>query len=206
MIIIGTLNPEEDGRQAESYLRAHGRLGSAASSTVTYVPRAHSRTVNEELKRDELARHFMYTSTQQAAFDEVTWGIVLFLPYLVLRFGINRVSYLHSDSKLPPKLPVPLSTYEADGSDPVLKTEHAPALPDARSRTILDHDRTQTRQINFYRKPIENVAPLPRAQQISGYSGCIGGEQIQDIDNPAIPFKPFTVLRTDQPKFGANLL
>lgn len=75
MILIGTLNPEEDGRQAEHYLRAHGRLASPASSTVTYVPRAHSRTVDEEMKRDELARRFMYTSTQQAAFDEVNWGI-----------------------------------------------------------------------------------------------------------------------------------
>jgi hypothetical protein len=103
-------------------------------------------------------------------------------------------------------LPVPLSTYEADGSDPLLKVHHASSLLDARSRNILEHDRTQTRNIQYYRKPINNVAPLPRAQHISGYSGSIGGEQIQEIDNPTVDFKPLTVVRSDQPKFGVNPL
>lgn len=200
------MNPEEDGRQAEHYLRAHGRLPSAASATgpINYVPRPNSRTIDEELKRDELARHFMYTSAQQAAYDEVNWGISLSALWsLSSLFSFFTV---HSDSKLPSKLPLPTSTFEADGSDPVLKSQHAPSLLDARSRTILDHDRTQTRQINFYRKPVENIAPLPRAQQISGYSGCIGGENIREIDNPTVEFKPFTVVRTEQPKFGVNLL
>ena len=33
-------------------------------------------------KRDELARQFMYTSVQQAAFDEIPWGIYPFTKLL----------------------------------------------------------------------------------------------------------------------------
>ncbi|CAF4255657.1 unnamed protein product [Rotaria sp. Silwood2] len=175
----GTLNPEEDCKEAENYLRSQGRL--SAPATLTYDQSTQQQYASSQLRRDELARHFMYTSAQQAAFDEVPW-----------------------DSKLPPKLPVPLTTYEADGSDPVLKSKHLTSLHDARARKILEWDRTQLRNTNFYRKPIDNVAPLPRAQQISGYSGTIGGYHIQDIDNPTVDFKPYTVVRTEQPKFGIN--
>lgn len=104
------------------------------------------------------------------------------------------------------KLPIPPTTYEAEGSDPVLRSKHAPSLNDSRTRDILEWDRVQSRTPNFYRKPIENVAPLPRAQQISGYSGSIGGYHIHDIDNPNVDFKPYTVVRTEQPKFGINPL
>ncbi|CAF0998887.1 unnamed protein product [Rotaria sordida] len=175
----GTLNSEEDCKEAENYLRSQGRL--SAPSTLTYNPSTQQQYVSTQMKRDELARHFMYTSTQQAAFDEVPW-----------------------DSKLPSKLSVPLTTYEANGSDPVLKSKHLTSLHDARTRKILEWDRIQLRNTNFYRKPIDNVAPLPRAQQISGYSGSIGGYHIQDIDNPTVDFKPYTVVRSEQPKFGIN--
>jgi len=121
------------------------------------------------------------------------------------RFSLTKFFFL-LDSKLPPKLPTPASTYEADGSDPVLQTKHVPSLNDSRTREILEWDRVQTRNINFYRKPIENVAPLPRARQISGYSGSIGGYDIQDIDNPNVQFTPYTVVRSEQPKFGINPL
>ena len=146
----------------------------------------------------------MYTSTQQAAYDEVTWGKINHELIYDSMYQYPLFFHSISDSKLPPKLPVPVSTYEADGSDPVLKTPHASSLLDQRSRTILDYDTIQPRHPIFYRKPIENIAPLPRAQHISGYSGCIGGDHIQDIDNPTVDFKPFTILRTEQPKFGQN--
>ena len=198
---LGTLNPEEDCRQAEKYLRSQGRSTAPASST--YVPRNHQHSVDDEMKRDALARRFMYTSTQQAAYDEVPWGMMDCLTKTSIHFSPCR---LVVDSKLPTKLAMPLTTYEADGSDPVLKSEHPPSLLDARSRDILEYDRAQMRNVNFYRKPIANVAPLPRAQHISGYSGSIGGALIQDIDDPTVDFKPFTVVRTDQPKFGINPL
>ena len=103
-------------------------------------------------------------------------------------------------------MPVPLTTYEVEGSDPVLKSKRLISLHDSRTLKILEWDRVQMRNTSFYRKPVENVAPLPRAQQISGYSGSIGGYHIQDIDNPTIDFKPYTVLRTEQPKFSINPL
>ncbi len=110
------------------------------------------------------------------------------------------------DSKLPPKIPIPSTTHEAQGSDPVLQSKHLASLNDARTREILEWDRVQSRKGHFYRKPIDNVAPLPRAYQISGYSGSIGGYHIQDIDNPTVDFKPYTLVRTEQPKFGINPL
>ncbi len=120
--------------------------------------------------------------------------------------AIKEPIFLSIDSKLPSKLPVPLTTYEADGSDPVLQSKHLTSLQDARTRQILEWDRVQLRNVNFYRKPLENVAPLPRAKHISGYSGSIGGYNIQDIDNPTVDFQPYTVVRTEQPKFGINPL
>ncbi|CAF1626279.1 unnamed protein product [Adineta ricciae] len=174
----GVLIPEEDCREAEIYLRKLGR--SSAPASLVQQSRLN-QSGNQLSKRDELARRFMYTSTQQAAFDEVAW-----------------------DSKLPPKLPMPLSTYEVNGSDPVLQSKRLISLQDARTRQILEWDRVQLRNVNFYRKPLENVAPLPRAHHISGYSGCIGGNNIQDIDNPTVDFQPYTIVRSDQPKFGIN--
>ena len=88
----------------------------------------------------------------------------------------------------------------------MLASKHLSSLNDSRTRDILEWDRVQMRNVNFYRKPIDNVAPLPRAHQISGYSGSIGGYHIQDIDNPTVDFQPYTVLRTEQPKFGINPL
>ncbi|CAF3588534.1 unnamed protein product [Adineta steineri] len=173
----GILNPEEDCREAENYLRNIGRLSAPASLS-------HSRkheSGSHLSRRDELARRFMYTSTQQAAIDEVPW-----------------------DSKVPPKLSMPSSTYEVHGSDPVLQSKRLISLQDARTRQILEWDRVQLRNLNFYRKPLENVAPLPRANHISGYSGSIGGDNIQDIDNPTVDFQPYTLVRNEQPKFGIN--
>ena len=103
-------------------------------------------------------------------------------------------------------LPVPLTTYEANGSDPVFKSKSLPSFHDSRTSEVLGWDRQQTRNGHFYRKPIDNIAPLSRAYQISGYSGSIGGSNILDIDNPTVEFKPYTILRTEQPKYAMNSL
>jgi hypothetical protein len=58
----------------------------------------------------------------------------------------------------------------------------------------------------YIRKPFESVAPLPRAKQISGYSGSIGGDHLQDIDNPTIDFHPYTIVRTQQPKQPVDIM
>jgi len=113
---------------------------------------------------------------------------------------------LSIDSKLPPKIPIPSTTYEAEGCDPVLQSKHLVSLNDSRTRDILQWDRVQSRKGHFYRKPINNVAPLPRAHQISGYSGSICCYYIQDSDNPTVDITPYTLFRTEQPKFGINPL
>lgn len=77
----GTLNPDEDCKEAENYLRAHGRL--SAPATLTYQPSNQGLSVGDQAKRDELARRYMYTSIQQAAFDELPWGLSLNLTTLV---------------------------------------------------------------------------------------------------------------------------
>ncbi len=102
---------------------------------------------------------------------------------------------------MPPKVPVPITTYEADGSDPLFKSKSLSSFQDVRTYDVLEWDRVQPRDGHFYRKPFNNVAPLPRAYQISGYSGAISGYHIQDIDNPTVDFKPYKVVRTEQPKF-----
>ena len=197
-MFLGILNPDEDCRQAEAYLKHRARL--SAPPMLTHNPSGQQRSSNDQQKRDELARHFTYTSVQQAAYDEVPWG------RSNTRKCPIRSLVASLDSRLPSKLPVPPSTYEADGCDPVSKSKHVPSLLDARTRDILEWDRAQARNAQFYRKPIENVAPLPRAHQVSGYSGCIGGTRLQEIDDPTVAFQPFTVLRSQQPKFGINPL
>ncbi|CAF0802405.1 unnamed protein product [Didymodactylos carnosus] len=176
----GTLNPEEDCKQAHQHLMSRTRSLERMSLNDS-ISRSHQRPVTDGRNRDELARSFMYTSAQQSAWNEVNW-----------------------DSKLAPKLPLPITTYEDMGSDPVLKKKTLASLNDSRTHDLLEWDRFQPRKTTFYRKPIANVAPLPRANQISGYSGTIGGQNIHDIDDPTANFTPFTVLRTEQPKFAMN--
>lgn len=71
LCLSGSLNPDEDTKQARDYLRTRGRLSSQPK--LTNSPRIQQqRSIT-----DELARHYMYTSTQQAAFDEVAWGKIV---------------------------------------------------------------------------------------------------------------------------------
>ncbi|CAF1053580.1 unnamed protein product [Rotaria sordida] len=166
-----TLNSKEDCLRNQSL-----------QSNLTYNRKQQQQGLKtNRLNRNELANHFIYTSMQQAAFDEIPW-----------------------DSKLPSKLPVPLTTYEINGSDPLLKSKGHLSLDDKRTCDILQWDRLQSRNIHYNQKPFLNVAPLSRAQQISGYSGSIGGYNIHDIDNPEVDFQPYTILRTEQPKFTLN--
>lgn len=59
----GGINANELGEKTKAYLRNGDRLP-------TQMPfRKQPRSTV-----DDLARHYMYTSTQQAAFDEVAWG------------------------------------------------------------------------------------------------------------------------------------
>lgn len=68
LCFLGSLNPDEDGTQARDYLRNYRRLPSQPKFTNS------PRLSKQQSVIDDLARHYMYTSTQQAAFDEVAWG------------------------------------------------------------------------------------------------------------------------------------
>lgn len=71
------MNLGENSQQFRNYLRDRIRT----------PPRTNQKT-------DELARHYMYTSAQQAASDEVAWGKMLVIPFspskmIFLRFEIT---------------------------------------------------------------------------------------------------------------------
>ena len=43
-------------------------------------------------------------------------------------------------------------------------------------------------------------SPTKRGDQIPGYGGCLGGVNIEYMDDVIEKFEPFTHLRNDQPK------
>lgn len=104
---------------------------------------------------------------------------------------------------MPAKVPVPTTTFE-DETNSMFKSQSLPMFYDARSYDVLEWDRLQPRHNRYPRKPLNNVAPLTRAHQISGYSGVIGGDRIQEIDDPTMDFKPSTMVRSEQPKIFSN--
>ena len=190
--MLGTLNPGEDGKQTVNYLRKYHYLPS--QHNLSYIPRRQQYLKKQELERDELARHYMYTSVQQAAFDDIAWGKITQIINLLNHSQID-------DSKLPSILPpTPSTTYDTDDINSRFKSKSLSSLYDKRTWEVLDWDHQQTRNVYFDRTRMYNVPPLPRAEQISGYSGSIDGNHIQDIDNPKVDFKPYTKLRTKQPK------
>lgn len=85
-----------------------------------------------------------------------------------------------------------------------MKSKISSSAFDIRTCKTLAWDQIQTRNTLYNLKPFNNVAPLSRVQQIPGYTGSFGGDNLQDIDNPDIDFKPYTIVRTEQPKFSIN--
>ncbi|XP_064410196.1 protein SPMIP7 [Latimeria chalumnae] len=47
----------------------------------------------------------------------------------------------------------------------------------------------------------DSISPSSRVHQIPLYSGCIGAENLEDVDNPNVKFFPFTTVRTPQPRY-----
>ena len=47
---------------------------------------------------------------------------------------------------------------------------------------------------------MQSAAPTKRGNQLPGYSGHIGGKNLQHMDDIIEKFEPLTVLRTKQPK------
>lgn len=47
---------------------------------------------------------------------------------------------------------------------------------------------------------IFSKSPNKRGDQIPGYAGCLGGVNIEYMDDAIEKFEPFTHLRTEQPR------
>lgn len=104
---------------------------------------------------------------------------------------------------MPAKVPMPSTTFE-DETNSIFKSRSLPSFYDVRTYEALEWDRVQPRHSRYPRKPLNALAPLTRANQISGYSGVIGGNLIQEIDDPTVDYKPSTLVRTEQPKIFSN--
>nr|XP_033786371.1 spermatogenesis-associated protein 48 [Geotrypetes seraphini] len=139
----------------------------------------HSDDTYSVNQREEAARKFMYTSSTQSNYEEVSW-----------------------DTKLPPKMLPPDSTLE-QMADPVSRhlTWKRYVMEPAIWQSVGGiWDRFQTRPFHVDGRPVTFVSPCQRIYQIPLYSGCIGAENLEDIDNPSANFVPITVLRTPQPQ------
>ncbi|UJR09246.1 hypothetical protein I4U23_013492 [Adineta vaga] len=93
------------------------------------------------------------------------------------------------DSKAP--------TYEPYTSDPFLKSHSCTSFYDTRSPDIINWDRTQRRNLEYYRKPLDNVPSAFRTRQhTSNYTDASDTYKMQNL-NP--------VLRSKEPKYATHL-
>lgn len=129
-------------------------------------------------ERDALAKKFQWTSSTQSAYEEVHW-----------------------DQKLVPRQHAPVTTFENGKPDPVVTTSAPPARPEIwQTAAGKAWDRLQERKTYFTKQPVEFKSPTKRGDQIPGYGGCLGGVNIEYMDDVIEKFEPFTHLRNDQPK------
>lgn len=49
---------------------------------------------------------------------------------------------------------------------------------------------------------MKSCSPCPRVQHIPVYSGCVGAENLDEIDNAQEPFEPYTVKRVLIPRYS----
>lgn len=128
-------------------------------------------------ERNQLAKNYMYTTSTQEAYSQVNW-----------------------DSKLPKKLHAPTSTFEKF-VDPLKLSDQTDHRTQIWQTSIGETwDRRQDRTFHLSKEPVRFVAPLTRAKQIPGYSGHVGGKNLEQMDEIIENFVPFSVLRTVQPK------
>ncbi|XP_051872183.1 spermatogenesis-associated protein 48 [Pristis pectinata] len=132
-------------------------------------------------KREMKAKKYMYTTTTQRSYEDVNW-----------------------DCKLPPKVK-PADTTQDIQSDPL--SRHSALKRFDPSPHVWQAvgglgvwDKSQSRPSSAVAKPLNFTSPFPRIHQIPLYSGSIGGNNLEDVDNPYTEFTPFTVLRTKKPR------
>ncbi|XP_076465540.1 protein SPMIP7-like [Babylonia areolata] len=129
--------------------------------------------------RDHLALQYMYSPSTQRSYAEVPW-----------------------DTMLAPKLWPPVST--AEGKPDMIShcwsnKKYDPAAQEWQC-TGRAWDWFQKRHGYYKTQPINFASPCPRVHQIPLYGGCIGGQNLEEVDNPGEPFHPFTIKRVSLPR------
>ncbi|XP_013396416.1 spermatogenesis-associated protein 48 [Lingula anatina] len=134
----------------------------------------------EKNLRDKLALKYMFTSSTERGYGDVPW-----------------------DTILPPKQNAATKTHE-ERPDMISQKwtikRYDPAAEEWQA-VGRSWDWFQTRKSQWYHGPngVVFCSPCPRQQQIPLYGGCIGGENLDEIDNRQVPFQPMTVKRNPQP-------
>ncbi|CAL8256869.1 unnamed protein product [Lota lota] len=131
---------------------------------------------------ENVLRRHVYTSSTQRSYQEVDW-----------------------DTMLPQRFKAPPTTLEKM-TDPVTRCSSpgryrsGPQLWQSYQQNF-KCDRQQIRARNDVRKPISFCSPCPKSGQIPLYSGIIGSENKDHIDNMDEDFLPTTLLRQTIPLY-----
>ncbi|XP_072431703.1 protein SPMIP7 isoform X1 [Chiloscyllium punctatum] len=144
-------------------------------------PGQPSYDATSEITRDATARKYMYSTSIQRSYEEVNW-----------------------DCKLGPKIK-PEDATQDKIADPV--SRHATLKRYDSSphmwQAVGGHghwDKSQSRPFSAAAKPINFTSLFPKIHQIPLYSGSVGGNNLENKDNPYAEFTPFTVPRTEKPR------
>ncbi|XP_044229364.1 spermatogenesis-associated protein 48 [Thunnus albacares] len=126
-------------------------------------------------------RRFRYTSATQRSYEEVGW-----------------------DSKLPRRLKAPATTWEKM-ADPVSErpsSRRYNSQPQLWQSVGAEWNRQQLRSRNDARKPISFCSGYRRSGQIPLYTGTIGSQNMDNIDNMEEDFHPLTLKRSIVPRYA----
>ncbi|KAK0057454.1 spermatogenesis-associated protein 48 [Biomphalaria pfeifferi] len=127
------------------------------------------------MRRDKLALKYQYGTSTQRAYEEVPW-----------------------DSILPPKVQPPSSTLEnrPDSVSHQLQTNRYEISHHEWQSVGKGLDTFLLRKGYYKDGPISFCSPYPRYQQIPSYSGSVGAENLEEVDNVKEEFIPFSVKRS----------
>lgn len=129
--------------------------------------------------RDQLALKYMYGTSTQRGYEEVPW-----------------------DHFTPAKQWAPTTTAEDKPDQISQRWQNKRYDSKAQEWQAVGRglDWFLPRKCYYKDQPINFSSPCPRRDQIPLYSGCIGAENLDEMDNAQQPFKPYTVMRSAVPK------
>ncbi|XP_053117338.1 spermatogenesis-associated protein 48 [Hemicordylus capensis] len=130
--------------------------------------------------RDEKARKYMYTSVTQNAYEDIPW-----------------------DRMLPPKPQPPDSTLEpmADCVSQGCTIKQYESVPEISQVVGGLWDRFQRRYFISPHKPITFVSPYSRTQHVPLYTGRVGADNVEDLDNPYVDLITHGNVRIAKPRY-----